>query len=285
MVVAEPNSYYVPSGPDDTSYLKYREDKLGCRRVADKPVCDEDPRPAVVYVGANDGMLNGFDAATGEERLAYVPGMLHKNLRELGAPDYDHRYRIDGSPNALDVKISGVWHTVLVSGLGHGGRGLFALDVSSPETFGENNADSIALFEYGPSHEAALFADQGDHLGHLEDRINLVQLETGDFAAVFANGYNSPSGKAALYVINLDGAADGTIEAADVLRSVPANEANAGLNGMTSVSLVDSDGNGRVDIGYGGTFRATCGVSTCLTPTISRAPSCSGPPTRTATLR
>src|SRR5699024_10611056 len=30
-------------------------------------------RTPVVYVGANDGMLHGFDADTGEEVLAYIP--------------------------------------------------------------------------------------------------------------------------------------------------------------------------------------------------------------------
>ena len=31
-------------------------------------------REAIVYVGANDGMLHGFRASDGEEVIAYVPG-------------------------------------------------------------------------------------------------------------------------------------------------------------------------------------------------------------------
>ncbi|MFN7098610.1 MAG: PilC/PilY family type IV pilus protein, partial [Gammaproteobacteria bacterium] len=33
-------------------------------------------RTPVVYVGANDGMLHGFNANTGQEVMAYVPSIL-----------------------------------------------------------------------------------------------------------------------------------------------------------------------------------------------------------------
>lgn len=36
-------------------------------------------RDPIIYVGANDGMLHGFDAETGEEKIAYVPGPVYKN--------------------------------------------------------------------------------------------------------------------------------------------------------------------------------------------------------------
>src|SRR5690606_5748866 len=35
---------------------------------------DRADRAPMVYVGANDGMLHGFDALTGVERLAFIPG-------------------------------------------------------------------------------------------------------------------------------------------------------------------------------------------------------------------
>ena len=34
----------------------------------------------MVYAGANDGMLHGFDAETGVERLAFIPGAVFPNL-------------------------------------------------------------------------------------------------------------------------------------------------------------------------------------------------------------
>ena len=33
-------------------------------------------RPRVVFAGANDGMLHAFDADSGEELFAYVPGIV-----------------------------------------------------------------------------------------------------------------------------------------------------------------------------------------------------------------
>ena len=41
-------------------------------------------RREVVYVGANDGMLHAFDANTGEELLAYLPGNLFTNKSHEG---------------------------------------------------------------------------------------------------------------------------------------------------------------------------------------------------------
>lgn len=47
-------------------------------------------RAAMVYVGANDGMLHGFDATTGVEKIAYVPSSVYRaaRLSKLTASDY-----------------------------------------------------------------------------------------------------------------------------------------------------------------------------------------------------
>ncbi|MGC3874147.1 pilus assembly protein [Halomonas sp. GXIMD04776] len=233
-VVDEPNSYYIPAGPSDTSYSDFKASMKD--------------RPAMVYVGANDGMLHGFDVKTGEEKLAYMPGMLKDYVVELMDPDYIHRYYVDGSPTALDMRITNDWRTVLASGLGSGGRGLFALDVTEPGLFSEAKARDIALFEYTPATEQGLYSD--DSLGHIYGNPSLVLLESGDYAVVFGNGYYSPSGKAALYIVKLEGAADGAIDASDVLRMLAPE--TSGLNGLSTASLVDLDGNGRVDTAYAG---------------------------------
>jgi len=72
-------------------------------------------RKSMVYVGANDGMLHGFDAGqgtpaapgSGVERVAYVPrgllGKLHTNT--FANADYVHRYWVDGSPFGGDVQL------------------------------------------------------------------------------------------------------------------------------------------------------------------------------------
>ena len=49
-------------------------------------------RTPMVYVGANDGMLHGMDAASGVEKFAFIPGSLLPKLRELSDPNYVHKY-------------------------------------------------------------------------------------------------------------------------------------------------------------------------------------------------
>ena len=51
-------------------------------------------RREMVYAGANDGMLHGFDAATGKEKIAYVPSMVFPNLSKLTNTSYAHRYYV-----------------------------------------------------------------------------------------------------------------------------------------------------------------------------------------------
>ncbi len=72
-------------------------------------------RKKVVYVGANDGMLHAFDAASGDELLAYVPAAVYGSLSQLSSTSYTHRYTVDGTPTVGDVFYGGAWHTLLVS--------------------------------------------------------------------------------------------------------------------------------------------------------------------------
>lgn len=91
-------------------------------------------RTPVVYQGANDGMLHAFNAETGQEMWAYVPRMAMPDLWQLARNDYSdaHRMFVDGPLTVMDVYDGSNWHTVLVVGMGKGGRGYFALDVTDP---------------------------------------------------------------------------------------------------------------------------------------------------------
>ncbi|RLA45092.1 MAG: hypothetical protein DRR42_19735, partial [Gammaproteobacteria bacterium] len=94
------------------------------------------PRTEVVYVGANDGMLHGFNASTGAELLAYIPNFAYSSssnegLHYLADPLYSHHYYVDLSPTISDAYIDSgsgdAWHSILIGGGRSGGRGLFAL--------------------------------------------------------------------------------------------------------------------------------------------------------------
>ncbi|MEE8512654.1 MAG: PilC/PilY family type IV pilus protein, partial [Acidiferrobacterales bacterium] len=160
-------------------------------------------RPKMVYVGANDGMLHGFDASTGEEKIAYVPKKVFPNLSRLGDANYAHRFFVNGSPTAGDAFVSGAWRTVLVGGMRKGGQAIYALDVTDPTSFDESNASSLVLWEFTD-------ADDSD-LGYTYARPAIVRMNNGKWAAVFGNGYNntaadgnaSTTGNAVLFIVDI----------------------------------------------------------------------------------
>jgi type IV pilus assembly protein PilY1 len=119
-------------------------------------------RPAMIYVGGNDGMLHGFSAVDGSEKIAYVPRGVIPSLKLLADPSFNstHRYYVDGSPMTGDVVVStgssSSWRTMLVGTLGAGGKGYFVLDVTNPETsnssggvpgFSETNAPQLVRLD------------------------------------------------------------------------------------------------------------------------------------------
>ncbi len=198
-----------------------------------------------VYVGANDGMLHAFDAATLEERFAFVPTPVIPKLNRLMARDYgattSHQYYVDGRLATADVYFDGEWHTVLVGTLGGGGRGLFALDITDP--------DRIKLLWEFTSDSAATLdeATQHSNLGYNFGPPTIARLHTGDWAAVFGNGYysdNADSGKAILYAIKIS---DGTL-----IKAVEATSPATGSNGLSAVQVADYNGDVVADAAYAG---------------------------------
>ena len=98
-------------------------------------------RKAVVYAGANDGMLHAFDATSdsaavdpGAELWAYVPSFVVRDMYKLADATYEtnHRFFVDGPITVGDAYNGTAWKTILVGGLGRGGRGFYALDVTDP---------------------------------------------------------------------------------------------------------------------------------------------------------
>nr|WP_110692399.1 PilC/PilY family type IV pilus protein [Salinicola halophyticus] len=252
-----PNTYYVPED-NDVSYTDFRTQYRN--------------RNAMLYVGGNDGMLHAFDAKTGRERFGYIPGLLLSQLPELIDSDYQHRYYVDGSATVLDVRgDSGNWQSLLAIGLGSGGAGLFTLDVTNPASFSAAHAGAIAHWEYGPQDDIAAFGGPAQ-IGHIYDKPNIVQLENGRFAVVVGNGYQNAAGKASLYLLYAQGPGDEPWQAKrDVERLVPSGQ-TVGGNGMMAVSMVDIDGNGRVDHAYGADFRGSIWRFDLSADTVWRAP-------------
>jgi type IV pilus assembly protein PilY1 len=89
-------------------------------------------RQRMVYVGANDGMLHAFDAASGSEEWAFVPEFALPAFEIMADSNYCHKYSLDQTVSVGDVMLNGTWRTVLLSGGREGGDSIFALDVTHP---------------------------------------------------------------------------------------------------------------------------------------------------------
>ncbi len=189
-----------------------------------------------VFVGANDGMLHAFNAADGVERFAYVPrGIDLLKLKDYSDPDYGHRFFVDG-PIVISTKRDLPTQTVLVSTLGRGGKGLFALDVTDPSLFNS----SKVLWD----RDASFDSDMGQVLG----KPVIAKLNDGSTALLVPNGYNSGNERAVLFVLDLTtGAKIAEIDTGVGSAAAP--------NGLSAPRGWDADGNGTVDYVYAGDFR------------------------------
>lgn len=187
-------------------------------------------RPAIVYVGANDGMLHAFSALTGAELFAYVPKGVYSNLEKLTERNYAsvHKFFVDGSPVAGDVNFGTSWHTVLVGGEAAGGSSIYAIDVTAPQTFTtEALLSSAVLWDFTDGNMGATYS-----------RPAIVNANEGALV-LFGNGYNSPTQKPFFYALNAQtGAVVGKIDLCAQVASAYCNLTLAnGLSSVTAVSL------------------------------------------------
>lgn len=214
-------------------------------------------RAGMTYVGSNDGMLHALDE-NGVEVFGYIPASLfsttaNAGLHYLSDPSYTHRYYVDLSPTVQDayVNIGGTasWHSILVGALRGGGKGLFAMDVTSPSALAADPASKV-LWEFSHNDLGFTFSD-----------IHIGKMNNGEWAAVFGNGYNNDptgDGHAKLFILYLDGTnitspivIDTGAGSLDTTTKDCANT-NSDCNGLGTPKLVDLNGDGTVDRIYAG---------------------------------
>jgi Tfp pilus tip-associated adhesin PilY1 len=204
----------------------------------------------VLYSGGNAGMMHAFDAATGEELFAYVPNLVFENLAQLTSPNYSHKYYVDLTPTIRDVDInSGAITTLLIGGLGKGGRGYFALDLSDidptlatpvvPAT--ESDVADRVLWEYPNLNTPDV---QKDDMGYSFSKVQIVKSYDASYPwiVIFGNGYLSANGHAVLFILNpVNG---------QLIRRI---DTGAGTcNGLSTPTPVDINYDGKVDYVYAG---------------------------------
>ncbi|PKM24893.1 MAG: pilus assembly protein PilY [Gammaproteobacteria bacterium HGW-Gammaproteobacteria-13] len=190
-----------------------------------------------VYVGGNDGMLHGFNAKTGVEEFAFVPTAVFAKLNKLTGKNYSHEFYVDGSPTVADAYDGTQWRTILVGTLRAGGKGLFALDITTP-------GSEKLLWEFDDS---SIPAANTVKMGHSFAQPTIARLHTGKWAVVFGNGYestNHTNGKAALFIVDAFNGA--------LLKSLEVSGTVSVANGLSTPKLADYNGDGVADYAYAG---------------------------------
>ncbi len=211
-------------------------------------------RKPMLYVGANDGMLHAFSADSsaggdgGKELFAYVPSPTYAKLANLTANGYVHGYYVDATPTITDANVNNAWKTVLVGGMGGGGKGIFALDVTDPTSVTEAGAASTVLWEFTSANDA--------DLGYTYGRPKIVRLGNGKWAAVFGNGLNSTAARGSIFIVFLDRPAGSKswVLGTDYLKLTvdDATAATTKSNGIVQVYVTDTNGDFVAEAIYAG---------------------------------
>lgn len=218
-------------------------------------------RASVLWVAAHDGMLHGFNAASGNPVMSYLPSPVVGQLSAaFDVSNSQSTALLDGSPFTGDLLVASgsqsVWRTYLFSTLGRGGRGLFALDVSDPATLTEQNAASVFKWVFTAQDDADMGYVLMDPIRHNASgqATPLVRLNSGQFGLLVPNGYRSDNGRAALFIIDAGGpGATGSWRNAQsqpqgYTKLLTATSDTA--NGLMGLTWVDIDNNTTADVVY-----------------------------------
>lgn len=159
-------------------------------------------------------------ATAGEELWAYIPSFVLPGPSNPATPELDglaaraastsftHKYYVDATPYVRDVDFKDTkdstdadnnWKTILVGGLGKGGRGYYAIDVTNPADWtSETAVAGKVLWEFTDEDMGLSFA-----------RPVIVRTERDGWVVIVASGYNNTygsnaanQGKGFLYILN-----------------------------------------------------------------------------------
>ena len=247
-------------------------------------------RANLLWVAANDGMLHAFsaDESGGREVFAYVPGVLANRLAEIplqrgtgirtqvnGAsyvaigqpqtqPDGTVWAYVDGNPFTADVKRGNAsaatnvnWYTYAFGTLGRGGKAIYALDVTDTAStnLSESNAANIFKWQFSSADDNDLGYVTGAAIKRhpsSNQASPIAVMNNGKFAMIVGNGQKSTNGKAALFILYIDGPSStggwtGRYEKIVV--------DGVGANGLSTPRWEDVNGDGTADYIYAGDLK------------------------------
>ena len=170
-----------------------------------------------------------WDVNAGKEMFAYVPRSLYQGpsapntdgLASLGKTSFAHHYMVNATPSVNDIDFARVpnaagakqtpaatvstWRSVLIGGLGKGGKAYYALDVTDPESMAATSTstteDSVAqnnvLWEFS---NATL--NMSGELGYTYGDPMVMKTKKYGWVVVFLSGYNNVDGKGYFLFVN-----------------------------------------------------------------------------------
>ncbi len=211
IVIAPPLSNYV-----DTGYSAWKASQVA--------------RTSVVFQAANDGMVHAFlvgngttgDSSRGQENWAYIPSFVLPQLKNLAAQNQSHQYRVNATPAMGDVDFNNIgitagsadWHTLLIGGLGKGGRGYYALDITTPNVSSASEAAAKVLWTFpNSSSDTSHCSNTANNMGYSYGRPIMTKLPDATmpngirWVVLVASGYNNGSatggdGKGHIYILD-----------------------------------------------------------------------------------
>jgi type IV pilus assembly protein PilY1 len=199
------------------------------------------PRPTMVYAGANDGMLHGFLGSNGTEQFAYIPSAVFQGpngtplvdgLAQLGNPNYSHHFYVDATPLNYDIDLNHTygsgsttpnWATLLIGGLGKGGKSFYAIDVTDPANMNTESAVAGKVkWEFTDST-----------MGYSYGSPVVVKTVKYGWVVILTSGYNNSDGYGYVYFVNPSNGA--------LLEKVQTPSASSGLTQASAFVMNYSD--------------------------------------------
>ena len=209
-----------------------------------------------VVTAANDGMVHIFKRGSNapyDLKLSYIPANmpredgtgndsnLAKTLKDFAHSGYGnhpaHTYGVNGGFVVRQADVAGQKRVFMFGAMGQGGRGAYALDIGAVN--GSQNAWNVTvpLFD-------AVDKDMGYTVG--TPQMGRTYNNMSGYSGFLAGGYRadvvqSDANKTALYVYDMFGK--------KLIRRI---DVPAGVGGLSSPTLVDTDFDGVVDVVYAG---------------------------------
>jgi len=222
-------------------------------------------RPAMIYAGAADGKLHAYSAEDLTEEFSFIPDAVFPNLDDFSEKSFSFWPFVDGPLKEGDVFFNNSWHTLLLGSFRSSAFGLYALDITSPQAFSENDV----LWEYTERR----FPGDND-LGHIYDEPSIVRTAkgsnannqaSGEWMLSFGNGYNSANGHAVLYFldpetgetlvkIDTDVGPESGVDSVGNAINHDYNVIEDMPNGLGAPTIVDNNGDFRADFAYASDF-------------------------------